>query len=148
MTYWALSEMVRSRAGIAEEEETSSAARKLRTCVETFITDPEERAWVEPRLAHLLGLDDRTFSSQEDLFAGWRLFFERIADHDPVVMVFEDLQWADDALLDFIDHLVTTSRDHPLFVVTLARPELIERRTDWGVGKRRFTSLVLEPLGR
>jgi class 3 adenylate cyclase/tetratricopeptide (TPR) repeat protein len=147
VTYWALSEMVRSRAGIAEQEETSSAARKLRTCVGTFITEPEERAWVEPRLAHLLGLDDRTFSSQEDLFAGWRLFFERIADHDPVVMVFEDLQWADDALLDFIDHLVTTSRDHPLFVVTLARPELIERRTDWGVGKRRFTSLVLEPLG-
>ena len=146
VTYWALSEMVRSRAGIAEEEEPTSAGRKLRTCVEMFIPDPEERDWVEPRLAHLLGLDDRSFSSQEDLFAGWRLFFERIADHDPVVMVFEDLQWADDALLDFIDHLVAMSRDHPLFVVTLARPELIERRTDWGVGKRRFTSLVLEPL--
>ena len=146
VTYWALSEMVRSRAGIAEEEEPTSAGRKLRTCVEMFIPDPEERDWVEQRLAHLLGLDDRSFSSQEDLFAGWRLFFERIADHDPVVMVFEDLQWADDALLDFIDHLVAMSRDHPLFVVTLARPELIERRTDWGVGKRRFTSLVLEPL--
>ena len=146
VTYWALSEMVRSRAGIAEEEEATSAARKLRACVEMFIPDPQERLWVEPRLAHLLGLDDRSFSSQEELFAGWRLFFERLADRDPVVMVFEDLQWADDALLDFIDHLVTMSRDHPLFVVTLARPELIERRSDWGAGKRRFTSLVLEPL--
>ena len=146
VTYWALSEMVRSRAGIAEEEEATSAARKLQACVEMFIPDPEERMWVEPRLAHLLGLDDRSFSSQEELFAGWRLFFERLADRDPVVMVFEDLQWADDALLDFIDHLVTMSRDHPLFVVTLARPELIERRSDWGAGKRRFTSLVLEPL--
>jgi class 3 adenylate cyclase/tetratricopeptide (TPR) repeat protein len=146
VTYWALSEMVRSRAGIAEEEDPASATRKLRACVERYVPDGEERSWIEPRLAHLLGLDDRTFSSPEDLFAGWRLFFERLSDVLPVLMVFEDLQWADGALLDFIEHLEATSRDRPIFVVTLARPELIERRTGWGVGMRRFTSLVLEPL--
>ncbi|MGH2596710.1 MAG: adenylate/guanylate cyclase domain-containing protein [Actinomycetota bacterium] len=146
VTYWALSEMVRTRAGIAEEEAPASAAAKLRACVEEFIADPEERGWVEPRLAHLLGIEERTFSSRDELFAGWRLFFERIADRGPVVMVFEDLQWADDALLDFVDYLVEWAREHPLFVVTLARPELTERRSDWGVGKRRFTSLYLEPL--
>ncbi len=146
VTYWALSEMVRTRAGIAEEEAPASAAEKLRACVEEFIPDPEERGWVEPRLAHLLGIEERTFSSRDELFAGWRLFFERIADQGPVVMVFEDLQWADDAILDFVDYLVEWAREHPLFVVTLARPELMERRSDWGVGKRRFTSLYLEPL--
>ena len=146
VTYWALSEMVRARAGLAEEEAPARAATKLRACVEEFVTDEEERRWVEPRLAHLLGLEERVASSKEDLFAGWRLFFERIADRGPVVMVFEDLQWADDALLDFVDYLVEWAREHPLFVVTLARPELTERRSDWGLGKHRFTSLYLEPL--
>ena len=89
--------MVRSRAGIAEEEEASSAARKLGRVSRCSYRTPRSARWVEPRLAHLLGLEERTFSSQEELFAGWRLFFERIADRDPVVMVFEDLQWADDA---------------------------------------------------
>jgi class 3 adenylate cyclase/tetratricopeptide (TPR) repeat protein len=146
ITYWALSEMVRARAGIAEEETPAVATAKLRACVEEFIADDEERRWVEPRLADLLGLEERAASSKDELFAGWRLFFERIADRGPVVMVFEDLQWADDALLDFVDHLVELGRDHPLIVVTLSRPELHERRPDWGVGKRRFTSLYLEPL--
>ncbi len=147
ITYWALSEMVRSRAGIGEDEPSDTAGQKLRACVEEWITDPEERRWVEPRLAHLLGLEERTAWSRDDLFSGWRLFFERIADRGgPTVMVFEDVQWADDALLDFVDHLAERARDHPLIIVTLARPELIERRPDWGVGKHRFTSLYLEPL--
>ncbi len=147
ITYWALSEMVRSRAGIGEDEPSDSAGRKLDACVGEWITDPEERRWVEPRLAHLLGLEERTSWSRDDLFSGWRLFFERIADRGgPTVMVFEDVQWADDALLDFVDHVAERARDHPLFVVTLSRPELIERRPDWGSGKHRFTSLYLEPL--
>ena len=147
ITYWALSEMVRSRAGIGEDEPSDAAGRKLRACVEEWIADPEERGWVEPRLARLLGLEERTSWSRDDLFAGWRLFFERIADRGgPTVMVFEDVQWADDALLDFVDHLAERARDHPLYVVTLSRPELLERRPDWGVGKHRFTSLYLEPL--
>ncbi len=61
-------------------------------------------------------------------------------------MVFEDLQWADPGLLDFIDHLLEWSRGFPIFVLTLARPELLERRPDWGAGKRSFTSIFLEPL--
>ena len=78
----------------------------------------------------------------------WRTFFERIAERGTVVLVFEDLQWADAGLLDFIDHLLDWSRQPPLFVVTLARPELLERRPDWGAGRRNFTSLALEPLRR
>src|SRR5207248_328514 len=83
---------------------------------------------------------------QADLFSAWRLYFERIAEQDPITMVFEDLQWADSALLDFIEYLLEWSKDHPIFILTLARPELSDRRPTWGAGKRNFTSLYLEPL--
>jgi class 3 adenylate cyclase/tetratricopeptide (TPR) repeat protein len=146
VAYWALGEMVRMRAGIAEGEGGDSARVKLRSTVEENVEDPEERRWVEPRLRHLLGLEDRTAPDSEDLYAGWRLFFERLAERNPVVMVFEDLQWADTALLDFIEYLLEWSRAHPLFILTLARPEISERRPTWGAGRRAFTSLGLEPL--
>lgn len=106
VTYWALGEMVRMRAGIAEDEGPTSARAKLRETLERHVPGPEERRWVEPRLAHLLALEERTAVDSEDLFSGWRLFFERLAETNPTVMVFEDLQWADTALLDFIEHLL------------------------------------------
>ncbi len=146
VAYWALAEMVRSRAGIVEAEEPESALAKVRAMVEEHISDPDERRWVEPRLTHLLGLEDRSAPDQSDLFSAWRLFVERLADQGPVAMVFEDLQWADTALLDFIEYLLEWSKDHPLFVLTLSRPEITERRPTWGAGKRNFTSLSLDPL--
>ena len=85
-------------------------------------------------------------SRSEQLFGAWRTFFERLAATGPVVMVFEDFHHADPGLLDFVDHLLEWSRGVPIFVVTLARPELLERRPDWGAGKRSFTSIHLEPL--
>ncbi len=146
VAYWALAEMVRRRAGIVEAEALASAMPKVRAMVEEHIPDPEERKWVEPRLLHLLGLEERSAADQSDLFSAWRLLFERLADTDPVVMVFEDLQWADSALLDFIEYLLEWSKDHPLFILTLSRPEITERRPTWGAGRRSFTSLFLEPL--
>ncbi|HEX2088776.1 MAG TPA: adenylate/guanylate cyclase domain-containing protein [Actinomycetota bacterium] len=147
VTYWALAEMVRMRARIAEAEDQRSASEKLRAVVEEFVPDPEERKWIEPRLANLLGVEERTTGERSDLFSAWRLFFERLADVSPTVLVFEDLQWADKGLMDFIEYLLEWSRNHPLFVVTLARPELTDRHPAWGSGKRNFTSLNLEPLG-
>ena len=147
VSFWALAEMVRTRCAIVEGEEPASAAVKLRAAVEQTITDPEERRWVEPRLASLLGLEDRGGKDQEGLFAAWRLFYERLADEMPTIMVFEDLQWADVALLDFIEYLLEWSRAHPLFIVTLSRPELAERRPTWGAG-RGVTSIYLDPLPR
>ena len=146
VTYWALAEMVRGRAGIVEGEKPETALAKLTAAVEAYVSDPEERHWVEPRLAHLLGLEDRGASDPQDLVGAWRLFFERLSEQHPTVLVFEDLQWADAALLDFIEYLLDWSRSHPLFVVTLARPELAERRPGWGAAKRGATSLYLEPL--
>jgi class 3 adenylate cyclase/tetratricopeptide (TPR) repeat protein len=145
VAYWALAEMVRMRAGILEAEEQSSAIVKLREAIATYVPNREEGRWLEPRLAHLLGLEERT-ASREDLFSAWRLFFERLAETRPAVLVFEDMQWADDALLDFIEYLLDWSKSHPLFVLALARPELGERRPTWGAGRRNFTSLYLEPL--
>src|SRR6266540_7191778 len=146
VTYWALAEMVRGRADIVEGEDESSSLAKLRASVEQWIEDPEERAWVEPRLAHLLGLEERTAREPEDLFSAWRLFFERLADRNPTAMVFEDMQWADRGLLDFIDYLMNWSRNHPFFIMALARPEIAERHPDWAAGRRGSTTLHLEPL--
>jgi predicted ATPase/class 3 adenylate cyclase len=146
VTYWALADMVRMRARIAEEEEVSSAVAKLDEVVQEHLTDEEERRFVEPRLRHLLGLEESTRFERDDLFAAWRLFFERLADVYPVLMVFEDMQWADTSLLDFIEYLLEWSRNSPIFVMTLARPELVDRRPTWGAASRNLTSIYLEPL--
>jgi class 3 adenylate cyclase/tetratricopeptide (TPR) repeat protein len=143
VTYSAVSEMVRGRAGIVEGEGKEAAQAKLAEAVGRFVPDPEERRFVEPRLAHLLGLEDRQATDKADLFGGWRLFFERLASHDPVVMVFEDMQWADPSLLQFIDYLLDWSRNCPLFVMTLARPQAPGASA---FAARNATSLYLEPL--
>src|SRR3954469_10650888 len=140
VAYWALAEIVRARADIAEEEEPQAARAKLRETVERFVTDERERRLVEPRLAHLLGLEQRTVTEAADLFSGWRLFFERMAATRPVILVFEDVQWADSGLLDFIDYLLEWSADYPIFILVLGRPELDARRPHWGIETR------LEPL--
>ena len=140
VAYWALAEMVRGRARIQEEEDSPTVAReKLRAVVEQFVPEERERRMVEPRLAHLLRLEERPDADRVDLFSGWRLFFERMAEDNPVVLAFEDLQWADSGLLDFIDYLLEWSAEFPIFVITLARHELRERRPEW-------KPVTLEPL--
>src|SRR5207342_2650150 len=146
VAYWALVDMVRMRCRIAEDEEPGSAKAKLHSTLEEHILDPEAREFLEPRLAHLLGLAEHQARDKQDLFGAWRLFFERLAESYPTLLVFEDMQWADESLLDFVEYLLDWSRSHPIFVVTLARPELLDRRPTWGAGQRSFTSLYLEPL--
>jgi class 3 adenylate cyclase len=148
VTYWALADMVRWRCRIAEEEQPSSALPKLQLTREEYVPDPDERRFVEPRLAHLLGLGEHESHERQDLFAAWRLFFERLADVYPTVLAFEDMQWADASLLDFVEYLLEWSRNSPLCVITLARPELLEQRPTWGAGHRNFASLYLEPLSQ
>jgi tetratricopeptide (TPR) repeat protein len=146
ITFWALGEMVRMRAGIAETDPPGVSRAKLAASVAHHVPAEEERRWLEPRLAFLLGLDERPAGGRDELFAAWRTLFERISDAGTVAMVFEDLQWADAGLLDFIESLMEWSRNKPIFIVTLARPELTDRRPTWGVGTRNFLSLHLEPL--
>jgi len=146
VAYWALVDMVKMRCRIAEDEDSESALGKLRSTLEEFIPDAEERRWVEPRLAHLLALDGGTAGDQENVFSAWRTFFERLASRYPVVMVFEDMQWADAGLLDFVEYLLEWSRGHRIFILALSRPEIHDRRPSWGAGKRSFSSTYLEPL--
>jgi class 3 adenylate cyclase/tetratricopeptide (TPR) repeat protein len=146
ITFWALGEMVRMRAGITEGEDPSEARAKLTASVGEFVSEPEERRWVEQALASLLGLADAPGGDREELFSAWRTFFERIAERGPTVLVFEDLQWADPGLIDFIESIVEWSRTRAIFVLTLSRPELLQRRPTWGAGQRSFTALHLEPL--
>lgn len=146
VTYWALADMVRMRCRIAEDDPADAALQKLRSTLAEIVLDESERRIVEPRLAQLLGCAPAEEADRQQLFAAWRLFFERLADSNPTVLVFEDLQWADASLLDFIEYLLEWSRNHPIYVVTLARPELLEQRPTWGAGLRAFTSIYLEPL--
>ncbi|HEX7398422.1 MAG TPA: adenylate/guanylate cyclase domain-containing protein [Candidatus Limnocylindrales bacterium] len=144
ITFWALGEMVRGRAGLAETDDEATTRAGVARIVREHVPDDTEARWIESALLALLGLD--TGLGADQLFAAWRTFFERLAAKAPVVMVFEDLHHADNGLLDFIDHLMDWSRTSPIMVITLARPELLERRQDWGAGKRSFTSITLEPL--
>ena len=146
LTFGALGEMVRMRAGIDETEDAGTAREKLHAAVEEYVNDTEEGRWIEPRLAHLLGLADAPSGDREELFSAWRGFFESIAARGTTVLVFEDLQWADAGLMDFIEALLEWSRAHPIMVITLARPELRESRPEWGSSQPSFTSLHLEPL--
>jgi class 3 adenylate cyclase/predicted ATPase len=147
VAYWALAEMVRMRCGIIEEEDPASARGKLRAALAEHIADPEERLWVEPRLAHLLALEEGAAGDQENLFSAWRILFERLAERSPTVLVFEDMQWADAGLLAFLEYLTEWSHSLPLFVLALARPELVDTRPSWVAPRRGFASVFLEPLG-
>ena len=146
VTFWALGEMVRMRAGINESEDAATSRAKLASSLCEHVPDAEERRWIEPRLAHLLGLGDAPPGERGELYSAWRTFFERVSEKGPTVMVFEDLQWADPGLIDFVESILEWSRNHPILVITLSRPELRDRRPNWGAGQRAFTSLHLEPL--
>lgn len=146
VTFWALGEMVRQRARIAETDDQLKARTKLRTAVAEHVPDPDEQEWIEPRLAGLLGLDEMPPGDRNELFAALRTFFQRLAESLPTVLVFEDLHWADSGLLDFIEELVEWSSRHPIMVVTLARPDLTDQRAGWGSGRRNALSTHLGPL--
>ena len=149
VAFWALAEMVRQRLGIAEEDPAEEAAARLAAGLDRFITDRGERAYAGLRVARLLGAavagDGGEALSREELFAGWRLFFERLAAEDPVVLLVEDAQYADAGLLDFLDYLMDWVRDLPVYVLVLARPELGQARPGFGTGRNR-TALTLDPL--
>jgi class 3 adenylate cyclase/tetratricopeptide (TPR) repeat protein len=146
VAYWALAEMVRSRLRVAEEEEPASTRAKLRSWLGEWCPDAEERRWLEAMLAQLLAVSERETAPKEELFSAWRRFFELLAARAAVVVVFEDLQWADSGLLDFIDELLTRVADEPIYVVALARPEIGDRRPGWGSGRSGWTSIALAPL--
>jgi predicted ATPase len=146
VTFWALGEMVRRRAELTETDDEATTRARIKATVEQFVEDSDERAWIESALLTLLGAEPAPPGGREALFSAWRLFFERIAAQGTTALVFEDLQWADDGLLDFIENVLEWSKNLPLVVITLSRPELFDRRPTWASGQRFMTALTLEPL--
>ena len=145
---WALGEIVKAQAGILDTDPAEEAAAKLDRAVADLLDDAEA-AWVAGHLRPLVGLAGAGESGgdrQAEAFAAWRRFLEALAERGPTVLVFEDLHWADDALLDFLDHLVDWAADVPLLVVCTARPELLARRPGWGGGKPNAATVSLAPL--
>ena len=146
VTFWALGEMIRRRAGLAEGDDEEATRLAIAAMMELHIADESERAWIEPRILVLLGIGETPAGGRTELFAAWRTFFERLAESGTVAFVVEDLQWSDDGLLDFLEHLLDWGRSSPIFVLTLARPELLERRPGWGTDRRGAISMRLDPL--
>ncbi|HUQ43080.1 MAG TPA: adenylate/guanylate cyclase domain-containing protein [Candidatus Limnocylindria bacterium] len=146
VTFWALSEMFRRRAGLAEGDDPETTRRAVAAMLQRHVPDEAERAWIEPRILVLLGVGEATPGGSAELFAAWRTFFERLSTTGTVALVIEDLQWSDDGLLDFLEHLLDWGRSSPIFVLTLARPELLDRRPGWGTDRRGATAMRLDPL--
>jgi tetratricopeptide (TPR) repeat protein len=148
VSFWALSEMVKAQAGILETDSPEETATKLARSVGELV-DQSEAEWVERHLGTLIGLEseqDLRGDHRAEAFAAWRRFFEGIAEQRPLVLVFEDLHWADEGQLDFVDHLVDWAGGVPILVVCTARPELLSRRAGWGGGKPNALTLSLSPL--
>jgi class 3 adenylate cyclase/tetratricopeptide (TPR) repeat protein len=149
VTFWALGEIVKAQAGIFEDDHPATVEEKLRLTVEQALSEDKEREWVLRHLRPLVGLGSEgpvTGDRRDEAFAAWGLLFEALAEQAPVVLVLEDVHWADDGLLDFIDELVDRATEVPLLVLATSRPELHERRPAWGGGKRNSTTISLTPL--
>jgi class 3 adenylate cyclase len=144
VTYLPLRGLVRGLLGIPGDGDAVARVREAFAAAGHSAADAE-------RLSQLVGLTLGTTSEPEErdrdqLFAAWRLLIEALSQRGPVVVVFEDLHWASDSLLDLVDHVTLPRTAAPLVMVALARPELLDRRPGWGGGRRNFSSLGLEPL--
>ena len=140
ITYWPLAEMVKTAAGIHDDEPVREAFEKLRACCE------------DEAVADLLGLAAGVLEaveaerSQQEISWAAREFAAKLADPQPLVLIFEDIHWAEEPLLELVEHLAEYVRDAPLLIVCLARPELLEVRPGWGGGRLRSAAIELEPL--
>jgi class 3 adenylate cyclase/tetratricopeptide (TPR) repeat protein len=144
-----VAEMVKAEAGIIEGDPPAEAAAKLGRVAEAIAEENVE--WLTSHLRRVVGAGDDTPAGgdrRSEAFAAWRQFFEDLADQGPLVLVFEDLHWADEGTLDFVEHLVDWATGVPLLIVASARPELLERRPMWGGGKTNALTLALTPLSQ
>ncbi len=142
ISFWALGEIVKAETGILESDSSEAAAIKLDAAIAS--TEPN-REWLKARLRPLVGLETAP-SDQEESFTAWRQFLESLAVRNPTVLVFEDLHWADEALLAFLNHILDWAEGLPLLIVCTARPEIYERHPEWAAGRRNMTLIDLARL--
>lgn len=148
VAFWAFAEMVRSRLGLLETDDPDTVRLRVREGAEVVAADPLEADWLVPRLEALLGAWTGAAFERSDLFAAWTTFLDRVGGSgetaEPVILLFEDMQYADSGLLDLLEHLLQSTRA-ALFVLVLTRPELLEERPSLASG-RRATVLDLGSL--
>ena len=135
LTYWPIAEVIRQAA-------TTTGQAGLHD----LLKGEEHAAFVAEGLAGMAGTAGQTASREEFPWAVRRLF-EALARGRPLIVVVDDLHWAEPALLDLLEHIARFARDAPILVVGIARPELLDDRPDWGVGGREVAAMMLEPLG-
>ncbi len=140
-SYSALADAIKAQCEILEDDATDVAVKKTDAAVRELFGDTE----IAPQVRALVGAGEAGSFAREDLFEAWRRFLERLAARYPLTVILEDIHWADDGLLDFIEHTADWAQG-PILIVALARPELFDRRPHWGGGKRNATSLYLDPL--
>jgi class 3 adenylate cyclase/tetratricopeptide (TPR) repeat protein len=139
---WALGEIVKAECGILETDTPDEATGKLERALHPGV---EDRAWLLTRLAPLVGAGGEP-AAQDEAFTAWRRFLEGLAAERMTVLVFEDLHWADPALLGFLEHLADWAEGVPLLLLCTARPELFERHPGFGANARNATRINLAPL--
>jgi class 3 adenylate cyclase/tetratricopeptide (TPR) repeat protein len=140
-SYSALADAIKAQCEIFEDDPAEVAAKKADAAVRELFGDED----VAPQIRALVGAGETRGLSREDMFEAWRRFLERMAARYPLTLVLDDIHWADDGLLDFVDHVADWAQG-PVMVVATARAELFETRPTWGGGKRNATSLYLDPL--
>jgi class 3 adenylate cyclase/tetratricopeptide (TPR) repeat protein len=148
--FWALAEIVKAHAGILRTDDPAAAERKLRRALGQALPDEADAEWVERHMRPLVGLardGNGSGDRRREEFAAWRRFFEGLARQSPLVLVFEDIHWADEGLLEFIDHLAAWATDVPLLIVCTARAAIFERHPRWGRGHPGSVLVSLGPLG-
>jgi class 3 adenylate cyclase/tetratricopeptide (TPR) repeat protein len=141
ITFWALGEIVKAHAGILDTDAVDVAEKKL----DAVLPEVEERAWLKQRLLPLLGVESTSQAEQGELFTAWRRFLESVAEQGPTVVVFEDLHWADPAMLTFVEHLADHTDGVALLIVSTTRPELLDDHPAFDQGERA-TRIMLNPL--
>lgn len=147
ITFWALSEVVKAQAGILESDTQVDARAKLHTAVTNLVDDEETAGWIESRLAPLAGVGSSEIAAEQgELFSALQRFLEALATKNPLILVVEDIHWADEALLDFLEFLLDWTAESPILIVATARPELFTVRPTWAGGKRNAITVGLEPL--
>ena len=152
ITYWPVAEIVRQAAGIADTDTPAEASAKLRRLLDApgspgdHPRDDGDRAHVAGRIAQLIGLEATSGPAEEAAWA-FRRLLELLAERGPLVVVLDDLHWAEPGLLDLVEHVADYGRGAPVLLVAMARPEFLEQRPGWAGGKLNATTLLLEPLG-
>jgi class 3 adenylate cyclase/tetratricopeptide (TPR) repeat protein len=142
ITFWPLAEAVKQLAGLDDSEPLERARAKIAALLE----GEEQAEMIGAGVAGVVGLVEATGSGTEENFWAIRKLLESLANRRPLVVVFDDIHWAETTFLDLVEHVADWSRDAPILLVCMARPELLDHRPGWGGGKLNASSILLEPL--